>query len=51
MSLRLAEILPYASGYAVEPQELISIFEGAGGVLPIVDQAAAEHGMAGATMI
>ena len=31
MSLRLAEILTYASGYAVEPQELISIFERFGG--------------------
>ena len=34
MSMNLAEILPYASGYAVEPQELISIFEIFGGILP-----------------
>jgi len=35
MSLGLAKILPYASSYAVEPQELVSIFEGFGGVLPM----------------
>jgi len=34
MSMKLAEILPYASGYAVEPQELVSIFEDFGGILP-----------------
>jgi mannosyl-3-phosphoglycerate synthase len=34
MSMNLAEILPYASGYAVEPQELVSIFENFGGILP-----------------
>jgi len=45
MSLRLAEILTYASGYAVEPQELISIFEGFGGVLPMANHTAAEHGV------
>ena len=45
MSLRLAEILPYASGYAVEPQELVSILEGFGGVLPVAHQTAAKHGV------
>ena len=45
MNLRLAEILPYASHYAVEPQELVSIFEGFGGVLPIAHQTAAKHGI------
>ena len=45
MSLKLAEILPYASGYAVEPQELVSIFEGFGGVLPIAHPPAAKHGI------
>jgi mannosyl-3-phosphoglycerate synthase len=34
MSMNLAETLPYASGYAVEPQELVSIFESFGGILP-----------------
>jgi len=37
MSMKLAEILPYASGYAVEHQELVSIFEGFGGILPTRD--------------
>jgi len=45
MSLELAEILPYASGYAVEPQELVSILEEFGGVLPITHQTAAKHGV------
>ena len=34
MTMQLAEILPFASGYAVEPQELVSIFENFGGILP-----------------
>jgi len=45
MSLKLAEILPYASSYAVEPQELVSIFEGFGGVLPMANPTAAKHGI------
>ena len=45
MSLRLAEILTYASGYAVEPQELISIFEGFGGTLPMAHPTAAKRGV------
>ena len=45
MTIKLAEILPYASGYAVEPQELVSIFEGFGGILPTASQAAAKHGI------
>lgn len=45
MSLRLAELLPYASGYAVEPQELLSIFEGFGGVLPMAQSTATKHGV------
>jgi mannosyl-3-phosphoglycerate synthase len=45
MTLRLAEILTYASGYAVEPQELISIFEGFGGVLPMANPTAGKHGI------
>ena len=45
MTMKLAEILPYASGFAVEPQELISIFEGFGGILPTANQTAAKHGI------
>jgi len=45
MSMRLAEILPYASGFAVEPYELVAIFEGFGGVLPTTYKTAADHGI------
>jgi mannosyl-3-phosphoglycerate synthase len=45
MSLKLAELLSYASRFAVEPQELISIFEGFGGVLPMACRSAAKHGV------
>jgi len=45
MSVKLAEILPYASGYAVEPQELISLCEDFGGVLPMANQKVAKHGI------
>jgi len=45
MTIELAEILPYASGFAVEPQELISIFEGFGGILPAAHPAAAKQGI------
>ncbi len=45
MTIKLAEILPYASGFAVEPQELISIFEDFGGILPTANPAAAKHGV------
>ncbi len=45
MSVRLAEILPFASGYAVEPQELVSLCEDFGGVLPTANQRAARDGI------
>jgi mannosyl-3-phosphoglycerate synthase len=45
MTLALAEMLPYASGYAVEPQELLSIFEGFSGVLPIAQTKVTQHGV------
>jgi len=45
MSMKLAEILPYASGYAVEPQELVSIFEDFGGILPTKNLKAMEQGI------
>ena len=45
MSLKLAELLPYASGYAVEPQELISIFEQFGGTLPSSHIDVMKHGV------
>ena len=45
MSIMLARMLPYASGYAVEPQELVSLFEGYGGVLPTADRTVAKRGV------
>jgi len=45
MTLKLARELPYASGYAVEPQELISILEMYGGILPPDRTKAAKHGV------
>ncbi len=45
MSMQLAEIIPYASGYAVEPQELISLFENFGGILPTRESKVIEQGI------
>ncbi len=45
MSIKLAKILPYASGYAVEPQEFVSLFEGYGGVFPTANQRVTKHGV------
>lgn len=45
MSIRLAEILPYAAGFAVEPQELLSIFEAYGGIHAAPDRDAARQGV------
>jgi mannosyl-3-phosphoglycerate synthase len=45
MSMELAEIIPYASGYAVEPQELISLFENFGGILPTKESKVIEQGI------
>lgn len=43
MSTRLAEIFAYASGYAVESQEMVFIFEMSGGFLPMGHRTAAKH--------
>jgi mannosyl-3-phosphoglycerate synthase len=45
LSMRLAEILPFASGYAVESQELVSLFESFGGILPTKESKAIEQGI------
>lgn len=45
MSMELAEILPFASGYAGEPQELVSMFENFGGILPTKDIKVMEQGI------
>jgi mannosyl-3-phosphoglycerate synthase len=38
-------MLPYAAGYAVEPNELLAIFEGFGGILPILQPTVAKYGI------
>lgn len=45
MSIELAKMLTYATGYAVEVQELMSIFEQFGGILPMADKTIAEKGV------
>ncbi len=45
MSLDLALRLHYATGYGVETQELISILEQYGGILPVTDRDVAEKGV------
>jgi mannosyl-3-phosphoglycerate synthase len=45
MSMQLAETIPYASGYAVESQELISLFENFGGILPTKESKVIEQGI------
>jgi mannosyl-3-phosphoglycerate synthase len=45
LSMQLAEIIPYASGYAVESQELISLFENFGGILPTKESKVIEQGI------
>jgi len=45
MTMKLAEILPYATGFAVEPGELTALFEGFGGILPSADPAASKQGV------
>ncbi len=45
MTLKLARALPYASGYAVEPQELVSILEMYGDLLPAARSKEAKRGV------
>jgi mannosyl-3-phosphoglycerate synthase len=45
MSLQLAKKLTYATGYGVETQELMSIFQQYSGQLPIIDKTAADKGI------
>ena len=45
MSIKLAKIIPFATGYAVEPQELVSICEDYGGVLPTANRRIAKDGI------
>jgi mannosyl-3-phosphoglycerate synthase len=45
MTMKLSYILPFASGFAVEPQELMSIFECFGGILPASNRGVAKEGI------
>ncbi len=45
MSLQLAKKLTYATGYGVETQELMSIFEQFSGLTPMADKAVMEKGV------
>lgn len=45
MNLRLAHLLRFSAGYAVETQELLSIFESFGGVLPTAQPPKAKYGV------
>ena len=44
-SVKLAKIIPFATGYAVEPQELVSLCEDYGGVLPTANRRIAKDGI------
>jgi mannosyl-3-phosphoglycerate synthase len=45
MSLKLAELLTYSSGYAVESYEIVNALEEFGGIIPTVNQDAMDKGI------
>ena len=45
MSLKLAELLTYSSGYAIEPYEIVNVLEEFGGIIPTVNQDAIDKGV------
>lgn len=45
MSLKLAELLTYSSGYAIETYEIVNILEEFGGIIPTVNQDAMDKGV------
>ncbi|HXG05784.1 MAG TPA: mannosyl-3-phosphoglycerate synthase, partial [Nitrososphaera sp.] len=45
MSLKLAELLTFSSGYSIEPYEIINVLEEFGGILPTVHQDAMDKGV------
>ncbi|MDQ5843542.1 MAG: mannosyl-3-phosphoglycerate synthase [Thermoproteota archaeon] len=45
MSLKLAELLTYSSGYAIEPYEIVNVLEEFGGIIPTVNQEAMDKGV------
>lgn len=45
MSLKLAELLTFASGYSIEPYEIINVLEEFGGIIPTSHQDAMDKGV------
>jgi len=45
MSLKLAELLTYSSGYAIEPYEIVNVLEEFGGIIPTLNQDAMDKGV------
>lgn len=45
MSIKLAELLTYSSGFSVEPYEIVNILEEFGGILPTENQEAMDKGI------
>jgi mannosyl-3-phosphoglycerate synthase len=45
MSMRLAELLTYSSGFSVEPYEIVNVLEEFGGILPTENQEAMDKGI------
>jgi len=45
MSIKLAELLSYSSGFSVEPYEIVNILEEFGGILPTENQDAMDKGV------
>jgi mannosyl-3-phosphoglycerate synthase len=45
MSLKLAELLAFSSGYSIEPYEIVNVLEEFGGIIPTVHQDAMDKGV------
>ena len=45
MSMKLAELLTYSSGFSVEPYEILNILEEFGGIVPTANQEAMDKGI------
>jgi mannosyl-3-phosphoglycerate synthase len=45
MSLKLAELLTFSSGYSIEPYEIVNILEEFGGIIPTLHQDAMDQGI------
>jgi mannosyl-3-phosphoglycerate synthase len=45
MSIKLAELLTFSSGYSIEPYEIVNVLEEFGGIIPTVNQDAMDKGV------